>query len=83
MDLQDILSRRVDDLRADVATHVSTIRQRLDATDRRLDTLERRIERPAAPLGGQTEWWWWFPALLTGAAWILIIVIILRAARPC
>lgn len=86
MELQDILSRRVDDLRADVATHVATIRQRLDTNDRRLEALERRVERPTSPLGGQTEWGWWLTLLITVAGWLAITIIVhaaVHAARSC
>lgn len=73
MDFQDFLSRRLDDLRAELAT----IRHRLDA-------LERRPERPVS-FGGE-EWGWWLLPLMTLAASVLgglALVTIVRAVRPC
>lgn len=81
MDIQQILSQRLDDLRAELAA----IRHRLDMTDRRLDTLDRRVDRPPYPPGAETEWWWWLPFLAIAASiplWIFAAVIV-RLVRPC
>lgn len=44
----------LDDRRADLAT----LPCRLDAMDRRLERVARRVEPPVHPVRGETEWWW-------------------------
>lgn len=74
MDIQQILSQRIDDLRAELA-----------ALRHRLDTLDRRVERPPHPPGAETEWWWWLPflALVAGIPVWIFAAVMLHLIRLC